>query len=462
MFTSLHIRNFKSWQDTGEIRLAPLTVVFGANSAGKTSLLQFLMLLKQTSESSDRKRVLHLGDDRTLVELGTFSNLLYQHDATRTLSFSLRWSLPTALEVSDPLSKASTTVRGTSIEFEAAVSAQKETQRVDMLKYALSDKSGLLLEVMLAPEETGDYKRYGLHATGYSLRRNVGRKWPLPAPLRFYGFPDEVQAYHQNAGFCNDLSLALENQLKKLFYLGPLRGYPDRVYTWSGDFPDYVGIDGTNWIPALLSASERKISKGHGLKYKPFQEVIASWLKRLGLLESFIARKIARNRNEYEVQVRTKGAIKDVDLPDVGFGVSQVLPVVVQSFYASPGSTVVIEQPELHLHPGVQADLADMFIEAIHAKEDYEERRIQFIIESHSEHFLQRLQRRIAEGEVKPSEVALYFCQTSQSGSTLEELKVNLFGDISNWPTDFFGDPISDLTARMDAAAKREHETQSA
>lgn len=70
-------------------------------------------------------------------------------------------------------------------------------------------------------------------AAGYDLKRTQGRAWPLPAPERFYGFPDEVPAYYQNAGFTSDLALALERQLKRLLYLGPLRDVPKRSYTWA-------------------------------------------------------------------------------------------------------------------------------------------------------------------------------------------------------------------------------------
>jgi predicted ATPase len=176
----------------------------------------------------------------------------------------------------------------------------------------------------------------------------------------------------------------------------------------------------------------------------------------LGLLDSFVAKKIAPNRKDYEVRVKTRGSSKDVDLTDVGFGISQVLPVVVESFYVPRHSTVIIEQPELHLHPRVQSELADLFVAAIHARENNEDRCIQFIIESHSEHFLQRLQRRVAEGVLKPEDVALYFCEPGREGSSLRELDINLCGDISNWPEDFFGDPMTDLSARMEAAAARE------
>lgn len=219
-----------------------------------------------------------------------------------------------------------------------------------------------------------------------------------------------------------------------------------------------MSSNGDGAVNALLAASDRKISGGFKQTARPFQQVIAEWLKRLGLLDSFVARKIAQNRKDYEVRVRTKGSSKDVDLTDVGFGISQVLPVVVESFYVPPHSTVIIEQPELHLHPRVQSELADLFIAAIQAREKGEDRRIQFIVESHSEHFLQRLQRRIAEKTLTPQDIALYFCEPSPQGSILRELKVNLFGDIDDWPDDFFGDPMTDISARMNAAADREAE----
>lgn len=87
MLTSLRIRNFKAWEDTGPIRFAPLTVLFGANSAGKTSIPQLLLLLKQTAESSDRRRALHLGDERSLVDAGTFEDVVHGHDLSRSLEF---------------------------------------------------------------------------------------------------------------------------------------------------------------------------------------------------------------------------------------------------------------------------------------------------------------------------------------------------------------------------------------
>lgn len=442
------MKNFKAWKDTGEIRLAPITVFFGGNSAGKTSLLQFLLMLKQTAESSDRRRVLNPGDSYTAVELGTFQDLIFEHDLRRKLEFHLSWSVPKPLSFVDPVRDIE--YRGDVVDFNANIFSQDEMQFVESFEYGLQMQGVNTSSVRFA--RIGNKPEYKLTTGAYSLKRIQGRAWPLPPPTRFYGFPEEVQAYYQNAAFTNDLVLALEQQFKRLMYLGPLRDFPKRNYPWAGDAPEHVGNDGDGAIEALLAGVNRKISRGVNKKAYPFQEVVAGWLKRLGLLESFKAARIAKNRKEYEVRVRTPNSAKEVDLPDVGFGISQVLPVVVESFYVAPHSTVIIEQPELHLHPRVQAELADLFVEAIHSRENGSDRAVQFIIESHSEHFLQRLQRRIAEQELVPEDVAIYFCEAGAEGSTLRELRVNLLGEIDGWPENFFGDPMADLYARMEAA----------
>ena len=114
-----------------------------------------------------------------------------------------------------------------------------------------------------------------------------------------------------------------------------------------------------------------------------------------------------------------------------------------------------MEQPELHLHPSAQAGLADVIIDAIHAKENYESRGIQLLIETHSEHFLRRLQRRMAEGVLKYDEFSAYFANNDQFPARLEELRVDIFGNIENWPPNFFGDIAGDIYAQTDAALEK-------
>jgi predicted ATPase len=124
--------------------------------------------------------------------------------------------------------------------------------------------------------------------------------------------------------------------------------------------------------------------------------------------------------------------------------------VLVLCYYAPRGATIILEQPETHLHPSVQAGLADVFIDAIQT------RGIQIIVESHSEHLLRRLQRRIAEATFAQEHTALYFCATDDAGtSQLTTLELDPFGNIHNWPADFFGDEPGETIAMAEAEMQR-------
>ena len=102
MLTRLSLAGFKSWQTTGDVRLAPLTGLFGANSSGKTSLLQALLLLKQTADSADRGQALHFGDKVSAVDLGDFRTVVYGHQGSVRLGMELDWKEASPLEIKDP------------------------------------------------------------------------------------------------------------------------------------------------------------------------------------------------------------------------------------------------------------------------------------------------------------------------------------------------------------------------
>jgi len=459
MLTKLHLKNFKAWKDTGPIRLAPLTVIFGANSAGKSSLGHLLLALKQTALSTDRKRALHLGDANTLIDLGTFTDCMHGHDLSNSLDFSLGWNLPKPLEIRDPLQPDQRYV-GDQLELDVSLTAGKSDQpEVTSLHYELVNANDTVLDVTVA---RGEDRKFSLESTQYQFRMADGRKWPLEEPEKFYRVSELSMARFKNAGFLTDFALATETMLGSLSYLGPLREHPKRTYQWSGDTPEGVGQNGEYAIAALLAAQNegRMLNRGPRRPRQAFAEFIASWLKDLGIIHSFVVKPVAEGRKEYEVLVRTHAKAPEVKITDVGFGVSQVLPVLIQAFYCAPNSTVWMEQPEIHLHPEVQAKLADVFISAIQSREESGPRNVQLIIESHSEHFLNRLQRRIAEGEITPKDVAIYFCKRAGSATELEPLEVSLYGEIENWPENFFGNEMEDLTQRMVAAMKRQQQEQ--
>lgn len=454
MLTEIRLKNFKAWKDTGAVRLAPLTVIFGANSAGKSSLGHLLLALQQTARSTDRKRALHLGDASSLIDLGTFTDCLHGHDLQQTLSFELGWRLPKPLEVRDPL-QPDLRYQGDRMQLDVALAANKALQpEVQTLRYSLSSAEGEVLDVAL---DRDDKRKLNLKSQHYTFKMADGRKWPLEEPEKFYRLSDISMARYKNAGFLADFALATEAMLERISYLGPLRNHPQRIYQWSGDTPASVGQMGEYAIAAILAAQGegRQINRGPKRAKQGFAEFVASWLKDLGVIHDFAVRPVAAGRKEYEVLVKTHARAPEVKITDVGFGVSQVLPAVVQAFYCPPHSTVWMEQPEIHLHPQVQAELADVFISATQAREDGKARGVQLIIESHSEHFLNRLQRRVAEGVLKPDDVAVYFCRRAGSATDLDPLRLNMFGEVENWPEHFFGDEMADIAGRTVAAMRR-------
>jgi predicted ATPase len=474
MLTHLRIKNFKSWRDTGEIRLAPLTVFFGANSSGKSSINQFLMMLKQTVESSDRQTTLHLGNRNTAVELGTFWDLTHHHKVEEGIEFELGdWFLEeTTLTVTGNSPKPRSP-QWDSLRFVATLGLSEDRQAdivVHQMFYQLkNERKAYLANLIRKPERKQHLQRrldIGMRRDndGYLLTFSLTDKAKtksekFSSPIHFYGFPPDTLARY---GMVSGVTLAnltwnLETQLQNLHYLEALREPPQRFYLRTGGQPESVGWHGEKAIEVLLFAQNKMIASSQNAVPVPLLEQVASWLKIMGLLDSFEVNKIAPQRQDYEVLVKTTAIASQINLTEVGFGVAQILPVIVQCFYAPPHSTTLIEQPEAHLHPSAQSALADLFIEAVQTVDTQGgERHLQLIIESHSEHFLRRLQRRIAEEKISPEEVAIYFCEATPTGSVLKPLEIDEYGNINNWPANFFGDDTGDLVAMTEAAMKRQ------
>jgi hypothetical protein len=433
------------------MRLAPITGLFGANSSGKTSLIQLLLLLKQTVVSPDRNQVLNFGDDRSLVSLGAFKEVIHKH-ASSKLYWKLDWNLPREMEIDDPERKSAVLFSGKEVAFEASVIENGSGRlAISELKYFFSQHEF----VMRKKQDKTEYSLSVSPSTEFNFKRTVGRSWALPAPVKCYGFPDQAKAYYQNAGFLSDFQLEFERLFAGMYYLGPLREYPQRQYTWAGAQPVDMGPRGENVVDALLAShqSGKRISRGKGKPKLSLEEYVAFWLRELGLISSFKVKPIAEHGNIYQVLVKKNKDAAEVLITDVGFGVSQILPVLTLCYYVPENSIIILEQPEIHLHPSVQAGLADVFIDAV------KNRNVQIILESHSEHLLRRLQRRMAEEQFDSDKTALYFCSAEDGASTLTPLDVDSSGVILNWPKDFFGDEYGEIAATQKAIIARKNKT---
>ena len=445
MLRRLQFQNFKSWPEAN-LEFGRITGLFGTNSSGKTSLIQFLLLLKQTRDARDRGTSLDLNGPH--VSLGVYTDMIHRHEMDRHLSWTLGIQLEKDLALLDPSGKRTASItRSRELSIASAVRARDQATVSTHLSYKLGD-----MTFALGPKEASQ-NEFELDAIGGNFRfvRTQGRAWQLPGPVKSYAFPDQARTYFQNASFLADIELAYEDQIDNIFYLGPLRNHPQRDYLWSRSAPQGVGPSGELAIDAILAATAA--NEQRNVRYKtprrPFQHMIAYWLREMGLIHEFRVEEIAKGSNRWQARVQISKGGSEVLLTDVGFGVSQVLPVVTLLQYVPEGSTVILEQPEIHLHPLAQANLADVIINAA------THRRVQVILESHSEHLLLRLQRRVAEGVVSEQDIRLYFCDMIDGASKLVPLDLDLFGQIENWPTNFMGDAFGETFSAEKARLER-------
>jgi len=173
MLSSLSLENFKSWKSISRMSLAPITGLFGTNSSGKTSIIQLLLLLKQTVESPDRAQALNFDDDRSKNSLGTFRDTIYQHATPAVLNWSMSWTLPKPLKVMDPEQKNAVLFAGGEMGFSGEVT-QNGTGRmvVTDMTYDFADRQF----AMRRKGDTGEaYELVAQPEGDFSFRRAQGR-----------------------------------------------------------------------------------------------------------------------------------------------------------------------------------------------------------------------------------------------------------------------------------------------
>ena len=465
MLTRLRLKAFKSWADTGDVALKPLTAFFGPHGAGKTNLLQAPLLLKQTAESSNRGIVFDFGDGETPADLGDFRSVIHRHREDSRLSIALDWNVPTPLRVANPDDGGQPLAEDTQLGFTvvarqspaSGLRSDAAGRRVALRRTILQEMGHRVGRTSFGMRRRNARGEYDLlvEGTEFQFVSRMGRSmWPLPAPNKCYGFPGHARLHYQNAGFLTGIESAFEERLQHLHYLGPWRSALRRRYQWAGEQPADVGRAGEATVDALLAARERGETVGRGQTGRrlTLEEYVAQWLRDLELVYHFRLASLPEDSQVFEVCVAKSADSPEVLATDVGAGLAQVLPLLALCFRAPAGSTVILEQPELGLHPMARSGLADVLIDAC------QKRGVQILLESHSQRLLRRLQRRLADKTVAEDDVALFHCSASDSHSTLTQLELDRFGNIRNAPEGFFGDEFGEIAALSLAGLQRRRE----
>ncbi|OHD16282.1 MAG: hypothetical protein A2087_01255 [Spirochaetes bacterium GWD1_61_31] len=238
MITSLQIKNFKAWKDTGSVKLAPVTLILGTNSSGKSSLLQSLLLLKQTIAFPDRSIHLNFGGDETndYFNFGQFEDVLRQGANPR--QFSLEFAIE---HIKQPNPEV-----GEDVTFAATYGDSNNGAVVQEVEIFGSNRRFKALR-----KGKGYYGLY-IDDTLVSNSRDF-------APERSIAFSIEaVHALGEAGALVQDISLTIRRELENIAYLGPLRRRPERDYTWNKTIPGAFGVDGHHAIDALLASAQPK------------------------------------------------------------------------------------------------------------------------------------------------------------------------------------------------------------
>lgn len=436
MLSHLKLTNFKAWKSTGQLGLAPLTLLFGTNSSGKSSLIQSMLLLRQTMRSTNPNIDLNFGraDAGDSAVLGVFADVLCQH------------------------AEATEVVRAKQIGIELGWRGPFESDESGVFSAVYDEGGGgsaALVSLRLgrgAQAFAVHRARHGSYKLFVSDRARAIGASPAFRPRQSFALSSAAaDAMGARAAALLAAGQSMVDELGRITYLGPVRRLAQRDYVWTGHLPGSIGDDGAGTVDALVASSiAREAARRRGLQQSSAGQLVEDagrWLSLMGLAEGLAARRLGQSAR-YELHVLENGGASN--LKDVGVGVSQVLPVIVSALFAQAGDIVIVEEPESHLHPMAQTQLAELFIQASR------DRGVQFIIESHSEHLLLRLQRRVAERGLRADSVAMYFLKKTEGQAHIERLQLNEAGDIANWPENFFGDDMSEIAARTIAAIEQD------
>jgi predicted ATPase len=257
--------------------------------------------------------------------------------------------------------------------------------------------------------------------------------------------------------FVNDcLSLLTRYFEKQIFYLGPLRSSPSRSYIRSSHNLA-VGVRGEH-TPSVLANLERRLVKVTRGK----SNISTSWNDfSTGVETVFPGYHVSSETHDelVKLHIASDGSKEYVSssksdvISDVGFGFSQVLPIILQASVMPEGATLLIEQPELHLHPLAQTRLAEFIANSASRKK-------RFVIETHSEHFVRGLQlavsrSRVGNGSFSSDDVAFHYITKGSECS--KELRINEFGEFTDeWPSGFFDESYKAIRQIMSNKVRAE------
>lgn len=455
MISKLRLLNFKSFKNTGELELSPLTVLSGKNSSGKSSILQSILLLKQSLTDDLPEHAIVL--DGKYLQYSSLREISFgvPRERDATIGYEFTFKLPDnhfgkiQLEIKQfygkkyltgayPIVKTFKWNDGTDedwLTIKAKGNKYIWPKNIRVIN-PFSILKGLINKKIDQPSKEVLAKVKDVKFTHF-LPTNLEVSFPEKSGIKITTTPIALAIAAQNL---HAMIENLKDTLLKTKYLGPSRAIPRRAYVHYSEKHYDLDDDGGN-AAYLLWIKRKEIIKWKG-NHVPLEEAVSDCLSIMGL-DQFI--KASKSSNiVYQLLLSIRGdQSKYVTLADVGFGYSQILPIILRGLLSDNSGLLLFEQPEIHLHPSAQARLADLFIAFIS-----EGRRI--IVETHSTEFINCLQLRSLQNIQLCELVNLIFVEPSSQdgeGSSIRQIKLKHNGMFTEWPDGFCDE--TDKLARL-------------
>lgn len=519
---SLRLINVKAFQDTGDIQLAPITLFVGQNSCGKSSFIRFPVVLSQSFRNSGNSAICLHSNEPGSVDYGNFQDVLFQNQGD-TFSFSFtqtyqdlrefiivdlpEYDVPCMIRCTISFTKRKN--RKASEIIISCITVDYNDEMAFMIKYThghydvdirkiiengkmrehilffsfktkhpftmdarvlVSRESEILKgiidtyydknkEIYYAVTKRLNRERHSLSFDDYVQNPNDEKSYNL-TENRYKEILEIYKAAKQVLNIQQNLTIFLYMGTRDMHYIGPFRNNPQRIYRLDETVKKTVGHSGEYASDMLINDYiDRGVLTKNVSRW--FEEAFGYSIRVHELKSENVG------TGYYQITLHETKEKKERNIMDVGYGISQVLPIVIQLAEATTKNRTeryhnrfseffVIEQPELHLHPAAQAKLASLFVNAI---DNNSKQYRKILVETHSEHLIRALQVMIADPECFLSQdmVKIYYVDKKDAnGSTIKEMKMTENGQfIDEWPSGFFDKSFELSRALLKAISMR-------
>jgi len=436
MISEIKTKNYKAF-DNLVFDASPITVFLGPNNSGKSSIISILRLLSQTITSLDENVTLLLNGEHG--DFGTYKDIVHKNEKRRHLDLSISLRGPFFAPYLSKLKAEDTLTLNLSYRYRSALKdiVLKGTE-------LQLNKNSLFKTKYSAETERQIIESVDSISVPPELRSSISRRLRLQNFLvRYPRFFSESQygsslkklkkfsVNPQRVGKHSRLTLGLQNYLSNFEYISGMRMPPERTYLFSGERRKRVGQIGQNAVSLMVLDSMRR-----GGRKKNLLDRVVGWLKKSEMARDIDIRSLSDRHFELYIQHPVSSEYQN--FADVGYGNSQVIPVLVAGYNLIPNSIFAVEQPEVHLHPKAQAELGDFFFELYNKK-------IQCFIETHSEHLILRIQQHLAAGNIKPEDISVYYIHSKYNRKLLKRMPLDERGVFTEeWPEGFFPERLNE------------------